>query len=89
MHAFAEILDGQVFQAEATQLLVQHDKVVGVETSAGQIRGDVILTAGEGTEALLSELSQKCPVMQRRPSQWQSANSLNPFKGIRSPTRKW
>ena len=67
VHAFAEILDGQVFQAEATQLLVQHDKVVGVETSAGQIRGDVILTAGEGTEALLSELSQKCPVMQRRP----------------------
>lgn len=67
VHAFAEILDGQIFHAEATQLLMQDDKVVGVETTAGQIHGDVILTAGEGTEALLSGLPGNHPAMQRRP----------------------
>ena len=67
VHAFAEILDGQVFQAEVTQLLMQDDKIVGVETTAGQINGDVILTAGEGAERLLSGLPGDYPVMQRRP----------------------
>ena len=67
VYAFAEILDGQIFQTEVTQLLMQKNKVVGIETTAGQIHGDVILTAGEGTEALLSELPGNYPAMQRRP----------------------
>ena len=67
VHAFAEILDGQIFQTEVTQLLMQDSKIVGIETTAGQIQGDVILTAGEGAEALLSELPGEYPAMQRRP----------------------
>lgn len=67
IEAFAELLDGQLFHAEVTGFLTRDGSVVGVETSAGQMRGDVIMTAGEGTEPLLSTLSGQRPQMQLRP----------------------
>ena len=80
VHAFAEILDGQIFQTEVTELLMRDNRVVGVETTAGQIQGDVILTAGEGAEALLSELPGEHPAMQRRPLAMAACKLRNPFK---------
>ena len=67
IEAFAELLDGQLFHAEVTGFLTQNGSVVGVETSAGQMPGDVIMTAGEGTEPLLSTLNGQRPQMQLRP----------------------
>ncbi|MBE58320.1 MAG: FAD-dependent oxidoreductase [Gammaproteobacteria bacterium] len=67
VEAFAELLDGQLFHAEVTGFLTQNGSVVGVETSAGQMPGDVIMTAGEGTEPLLSTLNGQRPQMQLRP----------------------
>ena len=44
IEAFAELLDGQLFHAEVTGFLTQNGSVVGVETSVGQMPGDVIMT---------------------------------------------
>ena len=67
IEAFAELLDGQLFHAEVTGFLTRDGSVVGVETSAGEMLGDVIMTAGEGTEPLLSTLNGQRPQMQLRP----------------------
>ena len=67
IHAFSDLLDGQLFTAEVTELMVENQMITGVETTAGSLKGDVILTAGEGTEALVSALDIEPPRMQRRP----------------------
>ena len=67
IHAFSDLLDGQLFTAEVTELIVENQMITGVETTAGSLKGDVILTAGEGTEALVSALAINPPRMQRRP----------------------
>ena len=67
IHAFSNLLHGQLFTAEVTELIVENQMITGVETTAGSLKGDVILTAGEGTEALVSALAINPPRMQRRP----------------------
>tara|TARA_B100001093_G_scaffold281638_1_gene269070 strand:+ start:1240 stop:2361 length:1122 start_codon:yes stop_codon:yes gene_type:complete len=67
IEAFTELLDGQLFHAEVTGFLTRNGSVIGIKTSAGQMLGDVIMTAGEGTGSLLSTLDGRCPQMQLRP----------------------
>ena len=65
--AFQHQLSGQLFEACVTALICRDGQVVGVETDQGALEGEVILTAGEGTEALLQSAEFETPHMQRRP----------------------
>lgn len=58
----------RIFQAQVQSLIWQGDRVIGVETDQGRLDGDtVILTAGEGAEALLADSPHHDIRMQRRP----------------------
>ena len=65
--AFADLLTGQIFQAEVIDFIFDGEHVVGVETSLGQLHGEVIMAAGEGAETLLQKLPSNRIEMQRRP----------------------
>lgn len=68
MPAFIEQLDGHLVQAHVHRLLRDaQGKVTGVESDQGSIQGEVIVCAGEGTEALLNASDLSEPAMQRRP----------------------
>jgi hypothetical protein len=65
--AFQHQLAGQMFQACVSTLRCRDGEVVGVDTDQGALDGEVILTAGEGTETLLQSAGFDAPRMQTRP----------------------
>ena len=68
LSVMAAQLTGCLFQAKVHALRWQGQRVIGVDTEHGYIEGDtVILTAGEGTEALLAKTPAQGIRMQRRP----------------------
>lgn len=67
IQGFEQILDGHLYHCEVTRLRSEGGRVIGVETNQGQLDGEVILTAGEGTETLLRESGINQPNMQIRP----------------------
>lgn len=79
---FAEQLDGQVFQAKVTGLIQEQGAVVGVETTAGALRGEVILCAGAGNQALCEMVDAPTPAMQRRPLAMTVATLATPIPDI-------
>ena len=52
IHAFSDLLDGQIIHGRSDRIImVENQMITGIETTAGSLKGDVILTAGEGTES--------------------------------------
>ena len=80
--AFQQQLSGQLFEATVSALTCRHGQVIGVETDQGALEGEVILTAGEGTEALLQSAGFKTPRMQRRPLAMGVIALKQPIAGI-------
>lgn len=64
---FTELLPECIFQAEVSAVIYEMNQVVGVKTNLGDVRGEVILTAGEGIEQILINSNIEYPKMQRRP----------------------
>ena len=64
---FSTLLDGCLFQAEVTDLLFDKGQIKGIKTNRGELEGEVILTAGEGIQSLLSQAGLANPKMQCRP----------------------
>ena len=64
---FSTLLDGRLFQAEVTDLIFEQGHIKGIKTNHGELEGEVILTAGEGTQSLLFQAGLTNPIMQRRP----------------------
>ena len=65
--AFENLLTGRLFSADVVKLIARNDRIIGVETTQGDLFGEVILTAGEGTEGILERSGLHVPRMQRRP----------------------
>lgn len=67
MQGFEHLLRGRLYHCHVTRLRCEGARVIGVETNQGPLDGEVILTAGEGTEALLRDSGIDQPRMQTRP----------------------
>ena len=79
LSVMSEQLHGCIFQAQVQSLVWKGDRVIGVETDGGRLDGDtVILTAGEGTEALLADSPHQDIRMQRRPLAMVAARLVHP-----------
>ena len=65
--AFQNRLGESLYQAEVKSLIQRDGNIQGVETDQGTLSGEVILTAGEGNEALLASAGIEHIKMQRRP----------------------
>lgn len=76
-------LNGCVFRARVHALLWRDQRVIGVETEHGRIDAEtVVLTTGEGTEALLANTPAQDIRMQRRPLAMVAARLAQPIEPI-------
>ena len=67
IQGFIPPLTGRLFQARVERVLMQQNRIIGVETEHGELLGEVILTAGEGTQTILDNSGITQPKMQTRP----------------------